>query len=194
MATDSIYDIDLHRLNRTYSKNDIVLVQELLRPSGLIPKTVKYYYALKAVPLNTAVTNTEFWGGYTEHLGNSQIAGAQKVPQFIWIPSYNATTNFQPKTNTVVFQNGYEQRIPDGINNSLMKLDVSFDMRTDKEAKAIMHFLRARKGVESFVVQHLPAVYADGGYKKRFYCSNFSSSFAFVDNHSIKASFVETNN
>ena len=194
MAIDSIYDIGVHRTNRTYVKNDIVMVQDRFYPSGPTVKSVKYYYALKAVPLSTAVTNTEFWGGCTDNLNNSAIAGNQKVPEFIWVPSYNATTNFQPKTNTIVFQNGYEQRLPDGINNTLMKLDVSFDMRVDKEAQAVMHFLRARKGVESFVIRHLPAIYADGGYKKRFYCSNFSSSFTFVDNHSIKASFVETNN
>ena len=70
----------------------------------------------------------------------------------------------------------------------------SFDMRNQAEAKAIIHFLQSRKGVESFVIKSLPPIYGDATYNKKFYCSNFNSNFTFHDNYTMKATFIETNN
>ena len=44
------------------------------------------------------------------------------------------------------------------------------------------------------IVKNLPEIYGDSGYKKRFTCPSFNSTFAFYNNHTIKASFSETNN
>jgi phage-related protein len=197
MANDSIYNIPEHNSARSYVKNAIVFVQEIIEGTNGVPKSIKYYYALQDVPSSTAVTNVNYWGGFTRTLGAVGIGttsnGSQLLPEFLWIPSYNVSVNNQPSVNPIVFGNGYEQRIQNGIYNTLIKIDLSFDMRTDIEARAILHFLKARKGTESFVMRHLPSIYADGGYKKRFYCANFTSSFVFHDNHSIKATFIETN-
>ena len=86
------------------------------------------------------------------------------------------------------------------INNTidnLIRLDVSFDMRNDSEARAIIHFLKTRKGTESFCLSSecIPDIYADStNYNKRFICLSFTSNFNFSENHSIKASFQEINN
>jgi len=184
---NSIYNIPIHRTSSGYIKNDIVMVREDIGGS-YIPKKLKYYYALKVVPTGKAVTNTEYWGGYTVLDNNAS------VPQFIWTPSYNLSVSHNPKTNSVVFGNGYEQRTPDGIYTGLIKMDVTLDLRNQAESSAILHFLKTRKGVESFTVKNLPPIYADGTYKKRFICPNFNSNFAFHNNYSIKTSFVETNN
>jgi len=106
----------------------------------------------------------------------------------------------QTSTNSIIFGDfgtGYEERIPDGIFNTLISLSVSFDLRNETETTAILHFLRTRKGSESFIVQNLPQPYADipeGGYRKKFICDNFSSTFSFHNNYSIKATFIQKNN
>mgnify|MGYP003673705193 CR=1 FL=1 len=189
---NSIYNIPTHNSSNTYVKNAIVFTSEPL-PGTVTPKNIKYYYALKDIPANQQITATEYWGGYT--LKSTTIDG-RVIPQFIWTPSYNLDVSQQPRVNSIVFGNGYEQRIPDGIYNNLIKINLSFDMRTELEARAIIHFLRARKGAESFAVKNLPEMYQDpnSGYTKRFYCSNFSNNFSFHDNYTIKTTFIETNN
>lgn len=184
---NSIYNIPPHNANAAYSINDIVVVRQDI--TLLVPKILKYYYCVKAISANQnkSYTDIEFWGGYT-------VINTQNVPQFIWTPSYNLSISHSPRTNSVVFGNGYEQRTPDGIYTGLIKMDVTLDLRNQAESSAVLHFLKTRKGVESFTVKNLPPIYADGGYKKRFVCPNFNSNFTFHDNYSIKTSFVETNN
>ena len=187
----SIYNVPEHNANTIYLKNAIVFTQSSTL-GGYVPKDIKYYYARRDVPSAKAITNAVYWGGYTQR---SVSSNSKTIPQFIWTPSYNVAINQQPKVNNIVFGNGYEQRITDGIYNNLIKLDLSFEMRTQLEARAIVHFLRARKGVESFAVRELPEMYRDsGGYTKRFFCPSFNTNFAFHDNFTIRATFVETNN
>ena len=186
---NSIYNIPPHNGNAAYSINDIVVVRQDI--TLLVPKSLKYYYALKTVPATggdgISITSLEYLGGYT-------TINKASVPQFLWTPSYNLSVNHSPRVNSVVFGNGYEQRTPDGIYTGLIKMDVTLDLRNQAESSAMLHFLRVRKAAESFTVKNLPPIYADGGYKKRFVCPNFNSNFTFHDNYSIKTSFVETNN
>jgi len=186
----SIYNIEEYKTGREYKKNDIVYKTSNIGSSG-VPKVIHYYYALKTfttqAPPTTPPFTNQYWGGYTnDHEG-------QQIPHFIWTASYNLSTNHNPRVNTISFGNGYEQKNPDGLFTGLIKLSVTFDMRTEKEATAILQFLKARRGTESFIIQNLPPVYADGSYKKRFICPNFSSNFSFHDNYTIKATFNETN-
>jgi phage-related protein len=188
---DSIYNVPEHNSSNTYAKNAIVFTQDPLQAGTGVPKNIKYYYARQDVPSSTAITSLTYWGGYTTISSRRETT----LPQFIWTPSYNLSVNQQPKVNSIVLGNGYEQRVPDGIYNNLIRLELSFDMRTELEARAIAHFLRTRKGSQSFAVQHLPEIYQDSAnYVKRFYCPSFNTSFAFHDNYTIKATFVETNN
>ena len=177
MALKSIYTVKDWSATTAYSKNDIVLVRSNIGSSG-VPKTIKYYYAAKDnTNQNPAgVSNNQYWQGYV-NVNNVSI------PYF--------------STVTVNFGNSYEQRIPDGIFNNLIRVDAKFDLRSEAEATAIIHFLRARKGAESFCLKSLPAPYTDipgSGYKKRFVCSAFQSNFAFHNNYSITASFIQKSN
>ena len=191
---NSIYDILAYKAGEEYDKNRMVMVTKPFGQIGLgIPKSIKYYYALKKSTGNNPEIDNQpnygspYWGGY-KNINN------EAVPQFLWTPSYNLSVTHSPRVNSVVFGNGYEQRTPDGIYTGLIKMDVTLDLRNQAESAAILHFLRARKAAESFVIKNLPPIYADGGHKKRFVCPNFSSNFTFYDNYSIKTSFVETNN
>jgi len=195
MAINSIYDIGKFNPVVTYRKNDIVQVPIYIGGGTKgIPKEINYYYALKTFKNESPVhasgrpkLNNEFWGG------NARVNKIVR-PQFLWKPSYNATVEHAPRVITVTFGNGYEQRTQDGIYNGLINFSATFEMRTEKETRAIVQFLRARRGAESFGTQHLPPIYADVGFEKLFVCSSFNSTFTFFDNYTIKATFLEKNN
>jgi len=190
MALKSIYTVKDWSAATAYVKNDIVLVRSNIGASG-VPQTIKYYYALKDNTNKTPPTyNNQYWQGYVN-------ANNVAVPYFSWTPSYNVSVNHNPKTVTVNFGNSYEQRVPDGIFNNLINVSAKFDMRSELEATAIIHFLRARKGAESFCLKHLPAPYNDIpglGYKKRFVCSSFQSNFVFHNNYTVSATFIQKSN
>ena len=196
MSVNSIYNIGEYNPAVTYRKNDIVQAPIFLDGGTEgIPKEIYYYYALKTFsgqPPFGAVTrrpllNNEYWGG------NARVNRSIR-PQFLWKPSYNATVNHSPRVTTIAFGNGYEQRAQDGIYNGLINFSATFEMRTEKEARAIIQFLRARRGSEAFGILHLPPIYADVGFEKLFVCSTFDSTFTFFDNYTVKATFLEKNN
>ena len=195
MAFDnSIYNVEKWVANQTYAQNDIVAIIENIEGTSsinFVPKSIKYYYNLTGT--NTSTTpedDSTNWGGYT-------TVNNQKVPLFLWKPSYNISTKHNPRVNVVQFGNGYEQRNPDGLFSQLISLDISFEKRTEQEARAILHFLKARKAVESFSIKELPNLYADntlGGWRKRFVCPSFNSNFIFYNNYSVTATFNQENN
>tara|TARA_R110002020_G_scaffold75520_4_gene192147 strand:- start:880 stop:1473 length:594 start_codon:yes stop_codon:yes gene_type:complete len=197
MAINSIYKIDEFSTTVEYNKNDIVQSPIYIGGGTTgIPKEINYYYALKTStdesPFNAygkPKTSSQYWGGHAK-------VNRVTRPEFIWKPSYNATVEHAPRVITVAFGNGYEQRTQDGIYNGLINFSATFEMRTEKEARAIIQFLRARRGAESFKIQHLPPIYADltVGFDKLFVCSSFNSTFTFFDNYTIKATFLEKNN
>ena len=144
MALKSIYTVKDWSAATAYVKNDIVLVRSNIGASG-VPQTIKYYYALKD---NTNKTppfyNDQYWQGYVN-------ANNVAVPYFSWTPSYNVSVDHNPKTVTVNFGNSYEQRIPDGIFNNLIRInaklkgiyihynDKGFKIGKSKEAIQIKH-------------------------------------------------------
>ena len=198
MAFNTIYNVSRWRSALTYSKNDIVLKATDIE-GGAIPKEIKYFYSLQDSNKNhqpTPSLNDAYWGGFT------RAVGKRRVPNFLWVPSYNASINHAPRVSRVSFGNGYEQRTQDGIFSSFINLSVSFDMRGEKEAAAILHFLRTRKGVESFAMPYLPPIYrnvgaagtgGDQAQTKLFVCPSFNTVMNFHNNYTIKANFNQTN-
>ena len=184
---NSIYNITEHSDSVTYSKDDIVAKFERFTPSN-VPKSVKYYYSTSNNNLaNTPSSDSPLWGGVTV------ASNGKNKPKFIWNPSYNTTVGHSPKTVNIVFGNGYEQRFQDGIFNDLIKLSLRFEHRDIKESKAINHFLKARKSVESFIFEDLPEPHNDAGYKKLFVCKSWNSEFVFYNNYTISAEFIQVN-
>ena len=190
---NSIYNVKEWQPGTPYKKNDIVLIKHSIGGSG-IAKTIRYYYALKSSTGANPETNNKpnyssaYWSGYKSING-------EVVPYFLWTPSYNLSTKHAPRTLTVNFGNGYEQRTSDGVFNNLITLNLQFDKRQEKEASAIVHFLKSRKGAESFVVKKLPPIYTDiEGFPKVFVCSEFTSTFTFHENYTVSAAFIQKNN
>ena len=200
-SENSIYNVKPWVSGDSYTKDDVVMRITYLDGTttppntNAVPKEVKYYYALQSTSGNPTQTpetpDSTYWGGYT-------TINNQERPNFLWTPSYNVSTKHNPRVNVVKFGNGYQQRNPDGLFSSLIKMDLTFDKRSEKEAAAILHFLKARKGVKSFVFQNLPDLYADpisdAGFQKRFVCATFNSTFVFFNNYTVTAAFSQENN
>jgi phage-related protein len=85
-------------------------------------------------------------------------------------------------------QNSYYIRTEDGINNDLLNLNFVLDGRTDKEAKAIVHFLEHHKGTSQFEFRP-PAPYDITG--KVFMCPTWDHTLNFKDNNSVNMNFIE---
>ena len=197
---NSIYNITEYDSTKEYSKNDIVVVLDRFSSDNYptnggfqVPKSATYYYSTNstsAVPADKPSADSILWAGATRYQDRVK-------PEFIWSSSYNISVENSPRINSVVFGNGYEQRIKDGIFNNLIKLSLRYEHRDIKEAQSIKQFIRARSGAESFVFKNLPEPYNDlsaGGYKKLFVCKTFNSNFVFYNNYTIDATFEEVNN
>mgnify|MGYP003109826395 FL=1 len=175
----SIYDTIPVYSAGTFTKNDIVEYPV---------NSSQYWYALVdgSITSSPAVGSSQ-WGGRTTFLSGG-TANVLNLCEFTWTPSYNQSAQISPRVLSVRFGDGYTQRIPDGINNNLLNLELSFENRTEKEATAILHFLNARRGAEAFAYTP-PSPYQT---QKMFICKSFDSTFIFNDNFSIKAKFEET--
>jgi len=83
--------------------------------------------------------------------------------------------------------NDFFIRVNDGINKSLLGLNFTLIGRTDKEAKAIVHFLEKHRGKDQFLFTP-PAPYNE---QKVFVCPSWEHSLVFKDNNAVSVSFLE---
>jgi phage-related protein len=175
----SIYDtIPTWSSSTTYSKYDIVLGSDS-----------RYYYSL--IDSNNGAGNNPTtqanlqvkWDGYINF--NSNL-----VPNFFWKPSYQTTISSDPRIRMVQFGNGYQQRIPDGINTNLVMFDINFNNRKEKETVSLLHFLQTRNAQESFIY-NLPIIYNKSKLNTRFISPTWSVDYNSYNNYSIKTKFQE---
>jgi len=168
----SIYNIAEWSSLATYAKHFVV------------KNNNSYYYSLQdhvASASFSADLGSGLWGGYiTDSNGESK-------PSFLWTPSISSEIAANPRVKTISFGDGYSQRTKDGINNNLLSLQLSFDGRTLIEAKAILHFLYTREGVESFLWTP-PEPF---NKQKRFICKEFPMSTSFFGAYNIRCTFEE---
>ena len=171
----NIYEIKEWSSGTTYNKCDIVFYNYL--------DTKYFWYSMVNGSTTSAPTiSNPQWGGakFSQELGKVK-------PNFIWKPSYNFSVASNPKSQVLKFGDGYEQRTLTDIHPDLVKATVSFEGRTNNEAKAIAHFFAARKGTESFIFK-LPPPYA---VEKLFVSRNWNYSMKFFDNNTISTTFEE---
>ncbi|MTD34035.1 phage tail protein [Paludibacterium denitrificans] len=69
---------------------------------------------------------------------------------FTWTPDYSAKLSRAPRVLKAQFGDGYDQRVPDGINNNPQSWALTFNNRTNADADAIDAFLSAQNGVTWF--------------------------------------------
>jgi phage-related protein len=69
---------------------------------------------------------------------------------FIWTPDFGVAAAYKPRVRVAQFGDGYQQRVADGINTATDRWSLTFAVRDDVEATAILDFLRARGAFEAF--------------------------------------------
>ena len=170
----SIYEIPNWTDGVTYSKNSIAYDSHA---TG-----AEYYYVIsESVTSSTKPHNDSTnWGGHTTY-NNAEI------PHFFWVPDYGTSVSSEPQVDVIQFGDGYEQRAPQNISADLLKVDVSFDNRDEKEVTAMAHFLHTRGAKDAFAFTP-PSPY---GSMKKFVCRTWDVSMNFHNNFSLKASFEE---
>lgn len=114
--------------------------------------------------------NTEYW-----------------TREFFWKPSIGLNISQEPRVKEISLSSKYTQIYNDGINESLLNLDLSFNNRTDEEAYAILHFLESHLGYRPFLFSP-PAPYET---PQNFICQEWSHTYNYKNNHSIKAKFEQ---
>ena len=173
----SIFDIITWNNLSTYSKNDIVRY-----PSA----SNNYWYALSSVSAGVTPSLSSgqtSWGGIKSNNGKNRA-------HFLWAPSYSSSSSFAPVVKVIKFGDGYEQRVAPNINNNLLKIDLRFDLRTEQESRAILHFLHARAGSETFIFDPPPPL---NSQKDQFFvCRGWGNTFNFFDNQSLSFTFEQT--
>lgn len=124
---------------------------------------------------------------------------------FEWRPSYGSKTNFVAINESLDLGEGSDYVNNLAINSLPLEIDVSFNNRTDKEAKAIMHFLQEKH----FAYQSIFGIDYKGDrllsgdvssfrftythpYKKDLYftCTDFTHSILYRNNNVVTAKFV----
>ena len=124
---------------------------------------------------------------------------------FYWSPSYGANLNFVSLNEVLKMGDGYDFVNNVSQNSLPLQVEVSFSNRTDREAKAIVHFLQeklfpyesmfsldykgnrlASSNVQSFNFQLFYP------YRKNlmFTCIDFQHSITYRNNNDIRATFV----
>jgi len=133
---------------------------------------------------NNFKLNLEYWDGVTILQDNSRI------PKFFWMASYTSTTSHKPLITVIRFGNGYEQRINKNINPDLKTFQLKFELKTEKEAHAIVHFLQDKAAAKAFAYDP-PTIYSEKTYRTRYVCREWETNFNFKENYTINAKFDE---
>lgn len=152
----------------------------------------RVYYALKDHSGVVTVPSADFvnWdGAMVDPFGTAltEDGGEMRKPHFFFSPSYGATIVVEPKVLSTKFGDGYEQRIQNGVNNALIKIDLTFELRSNAESAAIIHFLSARAGSESFLFTPQEP-YAT---LRNFICRSWTHTAVFFENNLIKTAFEQ---
>lgn len=140
-------------------------------------------------------------------IGNMPSANQDKywTQDFNWRPSYGSSASFASINEELKMGDGSDYVNSLAINSLPMQVDVLFDNRTDREAKAIMHFLQEKHyAYESiFAIDYRGdrLLSSDVGYFNfkythpyrkdlKFTCIDFTHSIKYRNNNSISARFI----
>lgn len=105
---------------------------------------------------------------------------------FTITPDFGASRTTKPRVNSAKFGDGYEQRVPFGINTVVEEWTLRFANRTNAEKTELLDFLSARAGVESF--DWTPV---GDTVSKKFVCREWSDTLENNDLYSITAKFEQ---
>jgi phage-related protein len=160
----------------------------------------KYYYCKKShfarpsnSPFNNWLEGGNLDGGTGVWVDSNKIPGSTNethwTKNFFWEPSYTSSISQQSRILSKVYDGEKVEVLSDGRNANPLVFDVQFNNRDDREAYAILHFLENRKGYVRFKWDSVPGIY--DVTDRYFVCNSWSFSKRYIDNNSIKATFIE---
>jgi phage-related protein len=163
--------------SETYQKNDIAYSE--------INNQYYYWYNQTGVAgKDPVIKNSEWTRASGEY---ADINKEYWTREFFWLPSIGLNVNQKPRLNTVSLSSKYTQIYNDGINESLLKLNLKFNNRSDEEAYAILHFLESHLGYIPFLFSP-PAPYEA---PQNFVCQSWDHTYKYKNNHDITAVFEQ---
>ncbi|MBP02794.1 MAG: hypothetical protein CMM25_08305 [Rhodospirillaceae bacterium] len=125
--------------------------------------------------------------------------GNLSVRMFDFRPSNTSSIDSAPKYKAATHVEHYQKLNKYGFNPNLSKLSLTFDARSDLEAKRILFFLESHLGYKKFgfhfskdyqgnINPNSPPSKSKVGF---FYCPEWNHQFIYMDNHTITATFIE---
>jgi len=159
-------------VGNSYSEDDIIYGSG----SDFTPATSGWYYysggsEVVATDDNGPIGNNSLW----------------TKKHFYWPLNKGISFNESPRFFKQSFQNDFVVRVEDGLNKSLLKLNINLTSRTDKQAKAILHFLEKHRGYDQFLFTP-PSPYNE---TKPFLCTEWKHTIKFKDNNDISIMLQE---
>jgi len=120
---------------------------------------------------------------------------------FDFYPSYSTNIEFSPKYKNANLQEISQRYVKYGFNPNLCNLNLSFNNRSNIEAKRILLFLENHLGYKKFAF-HVHSDYVSNNNNTNynlnnknkilyFYCPEWTHTFNYYNNHNINATFIE---
>lgn len=153
---------------QTYNKHDYVFEYKTNRSSEGF-----FYYSGDASSINISPYSDDPNNNWTQ--------------KFYFSPDLVESINFESSMYKNDLGNFYLNQSV-GLNPNFFDFQLSFENRSDKEAKAILHFLENHNGLDLFEYDMFPPYTGT----RAFFCPEWSHTYNFADNHSIKARFIES--
>jgi phage-related protein len=104
---------------------------------------------------------------------------------FSYAPDYGIDLTAKPRTISVKFGDGYEQRIADGINTNPEKWSLTFSGTLSGRIAAILAFVKALNGVDSFDWT------SPAGTTGKFKCQEYGLKVDQFDSYQLTAQFEQ---
>ena len=196
------FDISGWREDYSYQKYDTVFFTGDYKNSqtGCLQVQSGYYYASDAQA-------GDFAAGYDATVASQSPTGSSTkwTRSFPSSGSYGSSAKFTVQNDRIDFGDGYYKLTPKSHNNIDVTYALNFSSRTDKESKAILHFLGHR-----FETPYSGAQRTDDGIQTLtgfnyspfppynqtglFHCESFNHSQRFPDVNDIDAEFIDDTN
>lgn len=121
----SLYNVEYWINSTSYYKNDICYLTGVLN-------NIDYFYSLE-----------------NNNLANSPYTSNKWTNQFVWTPSYSSDINWEFLSQDTTINVSQRKAWP--INNEIPILKLNFNNRSERETRAIAHFISTKRGINSFI-------------------------------------------
>ena len=161
------------KVGSTYSTHDIAYLS-----GDYVPRVSGWYYYSGDSETTASDSNGP----------NGGVDSMWTKNNFYFDVNGGASVNQAPRFIKQPTQSDYYVRTKDGLNKSLLNMELTFDSRTDKEAKAMVHFLETHQGKNQFEFKP-PAPYDISG--KVFVCPKWGHQLIYKENNNVSVNFIE---